>query len=136
MALNKLELLRIFCSAAELGNFKACAVKLALSPQAVTRAVQQLEQLTGEVLFHRNTRQVRLTQFGEQLYQDGRLQLAQLDATIQPKAGNAGCARVGAAGCACGIAADFKSVIARVCRLASADPAGRAAVRSAQRCGR
>ena len=39
MALNKLELLRIFCSAAELGNFKACAVKLALSPQAVTRAV-------------------------------------------------------------------------------------------------
>lgn len=39
MALNKLELLRIFCGAAELGNFKACAVKLALSPQAVTRAV-------------------------------------------------------------------------------------------------
>lgn len=85
MALNKLELLRIFCSAAELGNFKACAVKLALSPQAVTRAVQQLEQLTGEVLFHRNTRQVRLTQFGEQLYQDGRLQLAQLDELFSPR---------------------------------------------------
>lgn len=85
MALNKLELLRIFCSAAELGNFKACAVKLALSPQAVTRAVQQLEQLTGEVLFHRNTRQVRLTQFGEQLYQDGRLQLAQLDQLFSPR---------------------------------------------------
>lgn len=85
MALNKLELLRIFCSAAELGNFKACAVKLALSPQAVTRAVQQLEQLTGEVLFHRNTRQVRLTQFGDQLYQDGRLQLAQLDDLFSPR---------------------------------------------------
>jgi len=85
MALNKLELLRIFCSAAELGNFKACAVKLALSPQAVTRAVQQLEQLTGEVLFHRNTRQVRLTQFGEQLYQDGRVQLAQLEQLFSPR---------------------------------------------------
>ncbi len=85
MALNKLEWLRIFCSAAELGNFKACAVKLALSPQAVTRAVQQLEQLTGEVLFHRNTRQVRLTQFGQQLYQDGRLQLAQLDELFSPR---------------------------------------------------
>ncbi len=85
MALNKLELLRIFCSAAELGNFKACAVKLALSPQAVTRAVQQLEQLTGEVLFHRNTRQVRLTQFGEQLYQDGSVQLAQLEQLFSPR---------------------------------------------------
>ena len=85
MALNKLELLRIFCSAAELGNFKACAVKLALSPQAVTRAVQQLEQLTGEVLFHRNTRQVRLTQFGSQLYQDGRMQLIQLDQLFSPR---------------------------------------------------
>lgn len=85
MALNKLELLRIFCAAAELGQFQACAVKLAISPQAVTRAIQQLEQLTGELLFHRNTRQVRLTRFGEQLYQDGQLQLQQLDQLLMPK---------------------------------------------------
>ncbi|MBU2225494.1 MAG: LysR family transcriptional regulator, partial [Gammaproteobacteria bacterium] len=85
MALNKLELLRIFCTAAELANFKAAAVKLAVSPQAVTRAVQQLEQLTGELLFHRNTRQVRLTQFGEQLYTDGQQQLAQLEKLFSPR---------------------------------------------------
>jgi DNA-binding transcriptional LysR family regulator len=85
MALNKLELLRIFCTAAELANFKAAAVKLAVSPQAVTRAVQQLEQLTGELLFHRNTRQVRLTQFGEQLYSDGQQQLAQLEKLFSPR---------------------------------------------------
>lgn len=84
MAQNKLELLRIFCSAAELGHFKSCASKLAISPQAVTRAIQQLERLTGEVLFHRNTRQVRLTQFGEQLFADGRVQLAQLEALFSP----------------------------------------------------
>ncbi len=89
MAQNKLELLRIFCSAAELGNFKACASKLAISPQAVTRAIQQLERLTGEVLFHRNTRQVRLTQFGEQLLTDGRVQLAQLEALLSPRQASA-----------------------------------------------
>jgi DNA-binding transcriptional LysR family regulator len=89
MAQNKLELLRIFCNAAELGNFKACASKLAISPQAVTRAVQQLERLTGEVLFHRNTRQVRLTQFGEQLLADGRVQLAQLEELLSPRQASA-----------------------------------------------
>ena len=94
MAQNKLELLRIFCNAAELGNFKACASKLAISPQAVTRAVQQLERLTGEVLFHRNTRQVRLTQFGEQLFADGRLQLAQVEALLSPRQASADLAGV------------------------------------------
>lgn len=89
MALNKLELLRIFCTAAELGHFKACASKLAISPQAVTRAIQQLEQLTGEVLFHRNTRQVRLTQFGQQLWQDGQQQLAQLEQLLSPRQASA-----------------------------------------------
>lgn len=84
MAQNKVELLRIFCCAAELGHFNACATKLAISPQRVTRAVQQLEQLTGEVLFHRNTRQVRLTQFGAQLWHEGQQQLAQLDALLSP----------------------------------------------------
>ncbi|MGW4109080.1 LysR family transcriptional regulator, partial [Streptomyces sp. NPDC004976] len=34
------------------------------SPQGVTRAIQQLEQHYGEVLFHRSTRQVRITAFG------------------------------------------------------------------------
>ncbi len=85
MALNKLELLRIFCAAAELGQFHACAVKLAISPQAVTRAIQQLEKLTGELLFHRNTRQIRLTRFGEQLFQDGQVQLQQLDQLLSPR---------------------------------------------------
>lgn len=89
MALNKLELLRIFCTAAELGHFKACASKLAISPQAVTRAIQQLEQLTGEVLFHRNTRQIRLTQFGQQLWQDGQQQLAQLEQLLSPRQASA-----------------------------------------------
>jgi len=82
--MNKLELLRIFCTAAELGNFKDTARLLAVSPQAVTRAVQQLEQLTGEVLFHRNTRQVKLTTFGAELLQQARPQLEALNALLRP----------------------------------------------------
>ncbi len=82
--MNKLELLRLFCSAAEVSNFKEAARLQAVSPQTVTRAVQQLEQLTGELLFHRNTRQVRLTQFGEQLAEQGRQQLEQLDKLLRP----------------------------------------------------
>lgn len=62
--MNRLEMLRIFCAAADSGSFKEAAVRLAVSPQAVTRAVQALEEMQSEVLFHRNTRGVRITDFG------------------------------------------------------------------------
>lgn len=65
--LNRLDMLRIFCAAAEARNFKEAATRLGISPQAVTRAVQQLESHLGEVLFHRNTRRTHISEFGEQL---------------------------------------------------------------------
>ena len=64
---NRFEALRIFCMAAESPNFRDAAVKLGISPQVITRVVKQLEDEIGEPLFHRSTRGVRLTQFGEQL---------------------------------------------------------------------
>ena len=51
--LNRLEMLRIFCTAAESRNFKEAATRLGVSPQAVTRAVKELEDHVGELLFHR-----------------------------------------------------------------------------------
>ncbi|MBU1620773.1 MAG: LysR family transcriptional regulator [Gammaproteobacteria bacterium] len=81
--LNKVELLRIFCAAAESDSFKAAAVRLGISPQAVTRAVQQLEQSTGEVLFHRSTRHIRLTRFAEGFAIQAKHSLQQLDALFQ-----------------------------------------------------
>lgn len=81
--LNKVELLRIFCTATESDSFKATAVRLGISPQAVTRAVQQLEQSTGEVLFHRSTRHIRPTRFAESFAVQAKHSLQQLDALFQ-----------------------------------------------------
>lgn len=72
-------MLRIFCTAAELGSFKDAAIRLAISPQAVTRAVQELERLQGELLFHRNTRQVQLSAFGAKLAISARQAVQQVD---------------------------------------------------------
>ena len=65
--MNKLEALRYFCSAAETFNFRETAQRLAVSPQVVTRMIADLENLLGESLFKRNTRNIKLTEFGEQL---------------------------------------------------------------------
>ncbi|MFZ4289164.1 LysR family transcriptional regulator [Variovorax sp. HJSM1_2] len=64
---NRLEALRIYCVAAETRNFREAAARLAVSPQVVTRVVKELEDELGEPLFHRSTRGVQLTTFGEQL---------------------------------------------------------------------
>ena len=49
--LNRLEMLRIFCTAAESRSFKEAANRLGISPQAVTRAVKELERLQGVMPF-------------------------------------------------------------------------------------
>lgn len=77
--LNRLEMLRIFIAAAEASSFKEAATRLGISPQAVTRAVQDLERLQGELLFHRNTRNMRITAFGEALAAQARASVEQMD---------------------------------------------------------
>jgi len=76
---SELELLRIFRAAAESSSFRDAAVRLGASPQAVTRAIQALESHYGELLFHRNTRQMRITGFGEGLLTRLRPALEQFD---------------------------------------------------------
>lgn len=63
--LNRFEALKIFCSAAETLQFKETAQRLAVSAPVVSRVIAELEAHLGEALFQRNTRQVRLTDFGE-----------------------------------------------------------------------
>jgi len=81
--LNRLEMLRIFVAAAETHSFKEAAARLGMSPQSVTRAVQELEQLHGEVLFHRNTRGVQITAYGGELATRAKASVRQIDELLQ-----------------------------------------------------
>ena len=62
--LDRLEMLRVFNTVADCESFKEAATRLAMSPQKITRAIQELEKLTGEALFHRNTRSIQITEYG------------------------------------------------------------------------
>ena len=81
--LNRLEMLRLFVAAAEAKSFKEAALRQHVSPQAVTRAVQELEEHLGELLFHRNTRANRITDFGAQLAAQARSAVQGVDALFQ-----------------------------------------------------
>lgn len=84
--LNLHDRLRIFCAAAEAGSFRETAIRLSMSPQGVTRAIKELEQHYGEVLFHRTTRQIRITEFGAELAPRAHASLTQLETVLMPPA--------------------------------------------------
>lgn len=77
--LNRVEMLRIFCAAAESDTFREAASRLGASPQSVTRAIKELENTLGEMLFHRSTRQIHITTFGEDLARQARETLSGFD---------------------------------------------------------
>ena len=79
---NKLEMMRIFCVAAESRNFKEAATQLGISPQAVTRAIKELEEQRGEILFYRSTRQIKITADGERLAKQARFAVESIDALL------------------------------------------------------
>lgn len=84
--MDKIEQIRAFCAAAELSNFRGAAIRLGMSPQGVTRAIRELEVVFGETLFHRNTRQVQITEFGRMLFARARDTLVQVDDLMQLRA--------------------------------------------------
>ncbi|KRE97830.1 LysR family transcriptional regulator [Frateuria sp. Soil773] len=81
---KELELLRVFRVTAESSSFREAAVRLGTSPQGITRAIQRLEAHYGEVLFHRSTRQVRITAFGEGLLEQVRPALERFEDLWRP----------------------------------------------------
>lgn len=58
--------LQAFLATADAGGFSAAARKLNISTSVVAKRVTQLEARIGAVLFHRSTRQLRLTEAGRQ----------------------------------------------------------------------
>jgi DNA-binding transcriptional LysR family regulator len=63
-----IDLVVSFASAARHSSFASAARELGLSPSAVAKNVARLEAQLGMRLFHRTTRQVTLSQDGEDIY--------------------------------------------------------------------
>jgi DNA-binding transcriptional LysR family regulator len=62
-----LNLLTLFITVAETGNFRIASERLGVTRSAVSQGVQRLEDGLGQPLFLRTTRSVRLTEAGQQL---------------------------------------------------------------------
>ncbi len=62
--------IKTFLQVAELGSFTRAAEHLNLSRAMVSIQIKQLEENLGVTLFHRNTRQIELTDSGKSFYQD------------------------------------------------------------------
>jgi DNA-binding transcriptional LysR family regulator len=74
------EALSMVDTIARTGSFAAAARELGRVPSALTYQVRQLEEALDALLFDRSSRQARLTAAGEELLDEGRRVLAELDA--------------------------------------------------------
>jgi len=88
--MNKFMALTIFTKVTESGGFTAAARKLGMSVSAVTKAIARLEDDLGTQLFHRTTRQLSTTDYGQEFYERSIQILADLeDAETQLRNRNA-----------------------------------------------
>lgn len=62
--MDELRAITIFVRAADLGSFNRVAIAQGMTPQAVSKAIRQLERHLGVRLFHRTTRKSSLTEDG------------------------------------------------------------------------
>lgn len=77
-----LQQLQAFVAVADRQGFRAAAHDLHLSPAALSRRVDRLEQLLGARLFRRTTRDVSLTRVGEAFLSRARAALDDLEAAV------------------------------------------------------
>ena len=69
IGLDRLTGLIAFARVASLGSFTAAARSLSISPSAVSKSVQRLEQRLDLRLFNRTTRSLTLTPEGQDLHE-------------------------------------------------------------------
>jgi DNA-binding transcriptional LysR family regulator len=70
--MDKLRRLEVLVRATEAGSFAKAAESLDLSPSAVSHSISELERDVRVTLFYRTTRQLKLTDEGEELYRRAR----------------------------------------------------------------
>jgi DNA-binding transcriptional LysR family regulator len=73
----------LFIAVVRAGSFSQAAAEAGLSPQAVSKAVRQLEDSLGVRLFHRTTRSLSLTEEGERLFELASPGLRLLDEALE-----------------------------------------------------
>ena len=76
---DRVRLLKIFATAAQSSSFREAAFQLGTSPQTISRAVKELEGQLGELLFHRSTRQIQITQFGAKFLRESSSLISELE---------------------------------------------------------
>lgn len=74
--LNRLKLIGVFCHVVESGSMREAAVKLGISPPAVSQFMTQLENDLGLTLLYRSTRRINLSEAGEKYYEWGKKMLS------------------------------------------------------------
>lgn len=67
--LDSFNAIPVFVAVAEQGGFSAAARVLGISKSAISKRITLLESQLGARLFHRNTRQLSLTEAGERFYE-------------------------------------------------------------------
>jgi len=83
MAFNELRAISTFVKAAELGSLRQAAAAQAITPQAASMALVQLESHLGVRLFHRTTRSLSLTEEGSRFLDAAQPGLAVLQRALQ-----------------------------------------------------
>ncbi|NDZ14850.1 LysR family transcriptional regulator [Variovorax sp. WS11] len=78
MPINELRSITTFAKTAELGSLRQAAAAQGITPQAASQALAQLEQHLGIRLFHRTTRNMSLTDEGQQFLEAAEPALAGL----------------------------------------------------------
>jgi LysR family transcriptional regulator, regulator for bpeEF and oprC len=68
-SMDPLQIAPLFVRVVEAGNFTRAAKQMGITPSAASRRVAQLEDQLGVRLFHRTTRQMRLTEDGRAFYE-------------------------------------------------------------------
>ena len=82
MAFNELRAISTFVKAAELGSLRQAAAAQAITPQAASMALVQLESHLGVRLFHRTTRSLSLTEEGRLFLHEAQPALATLQRAL------------------------------------------------------
>lgn len=86
--MDRIRRIELLVRAVDAGSFAKAAQSLDLTPSAVSHAITELEKQLGVALFNRTTRQLKLTEDGEGIYQRGCDILRQI-AELESEAGRA-----------------------------------------------